>query len=182
MKSARALLTLSAASMFYLPAAAQPLTSSREHDLRAASGTSAMVFLRIPLGGSADESEEPRFGFGLYAGCAGSLGIASEYSRAACDARPLRAIELSTDFSDVPWALSFGGAGRRSNLATWSPHTGALSFAGPGDNSTWLWIGVGAIAVVGVAAALGDESDSTLCTGNTVPNPLSGACEPLRLN
>lgn len=182
MKAFRILLAISASGLLALPACAQGFSGSRDTDVRAESRTSAMVFLRIPLGGSTTENEAPRLGFGVFSGCSASLGITSEPGRDACSAQPFRSIELSTSFNtDAPWALSFGGAARRASIASWSPRTGALSLAGEGntDGNGWVWIGLGALAVVGVASALGGDDDPTICPDGFVAVPLGNGCQPI---
>lgn len=140
-----------------------------------------MMFLRIPLGESRHENSGPRFGFGLFAGCGAAMGLSSERNHEACEAAPLRSLEFSTGFNDEPWSLSFGSAGRRIDVIKWSPRTGALSLAGDQQGSIdWMWVGLGAVGV-GLAVALTADDDPLLCSGNTIPNPISGECEPLVL-
>lgn len=184
MKRAIAIIAgLSAAGLLASPATAQGLTS---HDPRfqPESGSQAFAFLRIPFGEPIGQ-QQPNFGigFGLADRCFGAVGFDAQSRRDACDAGPFRSIEISGGLNDAPWTLSFTGASRRSTLASWSPQTGALSFAGEGDGSgNWLWIGLGVAAGIGVAAALSEDDDPLICTGNTIPNPIAGTCEPLVIN
>ena len=177
----RALAGLSAAGLLASPALAQQGFASHGPGVHAEAGPEATVFLRIPFGGQTSE-QAPRFGFSLASGCFGSASFSSQASLDACDTKPFRSLEISSGFGEGPWSLSFGGAARRSEILSWTPRTGALSLAGDGDNGGWLWIGLGALAVVGVATALSSDDEPTLCTGNTIPNPISGECEPLVLN
>ena len=176
-----ALAGLSAAGLLASPALAQQGFTSHDPGVHVDAGPQATMFLRIPFGGQTSE-QAPRFGFSLASGCFGSASFSSQASLDACDAKPFRSLEISSGFGDAPWSLSFGGSARRSEILSWTPRTGVLSLAGDGDNGSWLWIGLGALAVVGVATALSSDDDPTLCTGNTIPNPLSGECEPLVLN
>lgn len=174
----RALAGLSTAVLLVSPALAQQGFASHDPGVHVDAGPQATVFLRIPFGGQTTE-QAPRFGFSFASGCFGSAGFSSQANLDACDAKPFRSIEISSGFDDAPWSLSFGGAVWRSEILSWKPRTGALSLAG---DDGWLWIGLGALAVVGVAAALSSDDEPTLCTGNTIPNPISGECEPLVLN
>ena len=174
---------LSAAGLLTTPAMAQGLSS---HDItfQPDRGSQAFAFLRIPLGGPV-EQQQPNIGigFGLADRCFGSVGFDAQSRHDACEASPFRSIEISGGLNDAPWTLSFGGASRRSPLASWSPQTGALSLAGEGEGSgNWLWIGLGVAAGVGVVAVLTQDDDPLMCTGNTIPNPIAGTCEPLVIN
>ena len=175
MKLVRCALVATAASLFATPSFAQ---GSISHNLgpRADAAPQAMMFLRIPFGGEARE-QTPRFGFALGAGCLNASSFSSQAGSDACDAKPFRALELSTGFGDEPWSLAFGGNGQRAELAAWSPRTGALSFAGEGGSGDWLWWGLGA-AAVGVVLVLSSDNEPTLCSGDTIPNPIGGGCEP----
>ena len=179
--AARVLVAISASSLLALPAAAQVSSGLEGSDRLAGPGTQAAVFLRIPLGESRDRTNAPRFGFGLFTGCGAALGLASERNRSACDTAPIRSLEFSAGFNNEPWALSFGSAGRRIDFINWSPQTGNLSLAEGAGQTDWLWIGLGVVGVIGIAAALAEDDEPLLCTGNTIPNPISGECEPLVL-
>ncbi len=137
------------------------------------------MFLRIPLGDSPKHEREPRFGFGLFTGCGASFGLTSERNRDACEALPVRSLEFSTGFNSAPWALSFASAGRRIDFINWSPQTGALSLAEDTGPTNWFWIGLGAVAVIGVASALSSDTSPTLCPDGFVATPLGDGCQPI---
>jgi hypothetical protein len=179
--AARVLVAISASSLLALPAAAQISSRLEGSDRLAGPGTQAAMFLRIPLGEARERTNTPRFGFGLFTGCGAAMGLASERNRDACDAAPVRSLEFSAEFNNEPWALSFGSAGRRIDFINWSPLTGNLSLAEGAGQTDWLWIGLGVVGVIGIAAALAEDDEPLLCTGNTIPNPISGECEPLVL-
>lgn len=183
MKHAHRLISvISSSTLLCLPAVAQTSSGLQSSERVAGPGTQAMMFLRIPLGDASPHNEQgPSFGFGLFASCGAAMGLSSERNHEACEAAPLRSLEFSTGFNDEPWSLSFGSAGRRIEVINWSPRTGALSLAGDQQGSIdWMWVGLGAVGV-GLAVALTADDDPLLCSGNTIPNPISGKCEPLVL-
>lgn len=48
-----------------------------------------------------------------------------------------------------------------------------------GDNKALYVVG-GILAVAVIAVALAPDKKPTMCSGNTIPNPISGRCEPLQ--
>jgi hypothetical protein len=152
-----------------LPASAQSFANR--------SSAETAIFLRIAFGspGAARQARDLRFGLALNMGCRSSLAV-SGAGLETCSSAPLRSIEFgSGPASD--WTLSFAGAGRRADIASFSPRTGMLSLAGEGTgNGDWLWIGIAAAGGIALTAKLIDDGDFVFCSGDGATVGNNGTC------
>jgi hypothetical protein len=166
----RLLAALALAAAAALPASAQSFGQER-------SGMETTVFLRIPFGSPAvaEQDRDIRFGLALSTGCRSSLAL-SGAGLEACGNAPLRSIELDGG-PNSDWALSFNGAGRRADIATFSPPTGMLQLAGETTgNNNWLWIGLAAAGGIALTAKLIDDGDFVFCSGDGAKIGNDGTC------
>ena len=166
--SAKLLAVLAASSAIIPTANAQAFDSGLKQDAPVVA-----VFWRMPLGTPAQKAASgPSYGLGLYmpADCDGPRGVL------ACDAAApgLRQMELARQ-PGSGWALSANGIDLVGPEASLS-----LGEQGSGT-ATVLWVSLGLVAVVGLAAALSEDDKELMCTGNTVPDLLNGRCVPLEL-
>jgi hypothetical protein len=155
----RLLTALALAAAAALPASAQSFADR--------SSAETAVFLRIPFGspGVAREARDIRFGLAFNMGCRSSLAL-SGAGLESCSNAPLRSMEFGGGPAS-DWTLSFSGAGRRADIASFSPSTGMLSLAGEGaGNADWLWIGIAAAGGIALAAKMIDDGDFVLCSGD----------------
>ena len=120
------------ASLIALPAAAQGLSSQYDAGISRDPDTRALAFIRIPLG-KQKEPPVPRIGFGLFTGCGRLASQLSAARAAACEAQPVRSLEMSRDLSARDWMISFSGERRWVGIARWLPGSGftGASESGP---------------------------------------------------
>jgi hypothetical protein len=137
-----------------------------------------VAFLRIPFGstGLSRQAQDMRFGLAVNMGCRSSLAL-SGAGLEACSNAPLRSME----FGGGPrsdWTLSFSGAGRRADIASFSHRTGMLRLAGEGaGNADWLWISLAAAGGIALTAKMVEDGDFVFCSGEGATLGNDGSCE-----
>ena len=119
-------LMLLAAATFLVasPALAQGPSGHYDAGFGAEPDTQALAFIRIPLGEPAKKRSEPRIGFGLFTDCSRLSANLSSAQRSACEAQPIRSLEVSRDLYDRDWLISFAGTKRWVGIARWYPDGG----------------------------------------------------------
>jgi hypothetical protein len=164
------LLALILAAAAALPASAQSFADR--------SGAETAVFLRIPFGSTSlsKQAQDIRFGLALNVGCRPTLALTGSGAE-ACNSASLRSMEFgSGPRSD--WTLSFSGAGRRADIASFSPRTGMLQLAGDrAGNADWLWISLAAAGGIALTAKMVDDGDFVFCSGDGATVGNDGGCE-----
>jgi hypothetical protein len=170
-------LALASASVGAAPLADAQAIREMERETVAATMT-----LRIPLGANATRRDaEPRASLQLARTCLGS----SLHAWDGCDIRPVEGVSLSSGLDFRSWDVALVGRSG-AQVLSWAGASERLSAAEEkqsGSRATWVALGVlGGLATVALVAGALEDDDPTTCTGNTIPNPLTGACEPLRLN
>lgn len=103
-----------------LPALAQPGSGHYDAARLTEPDTQALAFIRIPFS-EQDKSREPVIGFGLFANCTGSALRHSAAQRQACDAEPIRSLEVSRKLYDRDWLIAFRGERRWVGIARLYP-------------------------------------------------------------
>lgn len=137
MKVALTLLA-AAACLMSAPALAQGSSSHYDAGLRGEPDTQVLGFIRVPLGDSKQASREPRIGFGLFHDCSRMAARLSSEQRAACDAEPIRSLEVTRQLNERDWLVSFTSDKRWVGIARWYPDGFASVreygpvFSGPG--------------------------------------------------
>lgn len=115
---------LAAATVLHaLPARAQGPSGHYDAGLGAEPGAQALAFIRIPIGNHGT-LREPRIGFGVFADCARIAAGLSSARRSACEAQPVRSLEMSRNLYDRDWLISFSGESRWVGIARWYPDSG----------------------------------------------------------
>lgn len=141
--------------------------------------TSAGVFFRYSPSIRGSASENTTFGFGVYQSnslnennfadsrLASQSGVGMEYRLDAAHQGMWLRGHTPNGANEV-----------RLNAQTRDAYGFGNSNGGSGNT---LLIVAGVVVVVALAAALAKDSDPLMCSGNTIPNPISGRCEPLNL-
>ena len=111
------------ACLFASPALAQGPSSHYAAGVAAEPDTQVLGFIRIPLGGE-KKRKDPVIGFGLFADCSRLRSQLSTSHDAACDARPVRALEFTRQLNERDWLLSFSNEKRWVGIARWFPDSG----------------------------------------------------------
>jgi hypothetical protein len=111
--------TLLAASacLMSAPAFAQGASSQFDAGMRAEPDTQVLGFIRIPLGHGEQKDNGPRIGFGLFHDCSRVAARISSEQRAACDAAPIRSLEMTRKLHERDWLVSFTNDKRWVGLA-----------------------------------------------------------------
>ena len=118
-------LTLLAAAAFLYasPALAQGPSGHYDAGFGAEPDTQALAFIRVPIGKSKTRSE-PRIGFGLFTDCSRLSTSLSQQHSSACESQTIRSLEVSREFYDRDWLISFSGTKRWVGIGRWYPGLG----------------------------------------------------------
>jgi hypothetical protein len=114
------LLLAALACLCAAPALAQPGSGHYDAARLTEPGAQALAFIRIPFG-QQNRKHEPVIGFGLFANCTGVALRHSAARRQACDAAPIRSLEVSRKISDTDWLIAFRGERRWVGIARLYP-------------------------------------------------------------
>lgn len=114
-------LVAAAACLMSTPALAQGASSHYDAASGGEPDTQVLGFIRIPLGENGQTKREPRIGFGLFHDCSRLATRLSSEQRAACDAQPIRSLEMTRYLHERDWLVSFTNDKRWVGIARWYP-------------------------------------------------------------
>jgi|GEM_PF-6639346 hypothetical protein len=143
------------------------------------SETSAGVFFRYSPSGTQNPNGNATFGFGVYQSRPMNFDSGAQSSSPS----PARiGVEYRLDSGQQGLWLRGNSLNTASEVRLNSRvrENYGIRQSDGGNGGTLLMV-AGVVVVVALAAALAKDSSPTLCSGNTVPNPLTGRCEPLVL-
>lgn len=141
--------------------------------------TSAGVFFRYSPSIRGSAAENTTFGFGLYqSNPLDENGL--QGNRLAPQSRIGMEYRLDTTHQGIWLRGNTPNGANEVRLNARTRDAYGYSNSNGGSGNTLLMV-AGVVVVVALAAALAKDKEPTLCSGNTIPNPISGRCEPLVL-